>query len=173
MEADEKTSSPPDPELVRILAAAADAPPDRRVDYRDQVAGFGLAAIPSLEAWVAEGRSPGFACGVPEAIGRRGDEEVAITALRRLRSAHSEWLSVIEPAISRLLTAQRSSPVAATQPSSADVYMATGTPPPAFGSCSIRNRDGNECQNPGRHPLGDVMSRTTHYKAATRRGAAD
>lgn len=172
MEADEKASGPPDPELVRLLTAAAGAPPDRRVDYRDPVADFGRAAIPAVEAWVADGRSPGFACGVLEAIGRRGDEEAAITALRRLRSAHSEWSSVIEPAILRLQAAQRSSLVASAQPSSADVYMATGTPPPAYGSCGIRNRDGTECQNPGRHPVGDVMSCTTHYKAATRRGTA-
>ncbi len=46
--------------------------------------------------------------------------------------------------------------------------MATGTPPPAAGPCTVPNRDGSACHNPGRYPVEDGWACTTHWKAATR-----
>ncbi len=141
MEADARGTAPPDPELMRLLAEAANAPPDRRVDYRDRIAAFGLGAIRAVEAWVADGNSPGFACGVLESIGRSGEPDAAASALRRLRAAHPDWASVIDSAISRLAAAHRPAPRAATRLPAGDVYVATGAPPQALGPCGIRNRD--------------------------------
>jgi len=72
------------------------------VDYRDQVAAFGIAAIPALREWVAAGNSPGFACTVLETIGRTSDAEVARQALRRMRADHPNWASAIDAAIQRI-----------------------------------------------------------------------
>lgn len=50
-----------DPEWDRLLEEAAKAPADHRIDYRDQVAAFGVAAIQAMERWAENGRSPGAA----------------------------------------------------------------------------------------------------------------
>jgi hypothetical protein len=102
METGARSNEPPDPALLRLLATAATAPTHRRVDYRDQVAAFGIAAIPALREWVAAGNSPGFACTVLEAIGRTSDADVARQALRRMRADHPDWASAIDAAIQRI-----------------------------------------------------------------------
>jgi hypothetical protein len=110
METEARNSEPPDPALVRLLATAATAPAYRRVDFRDQVAAFGMAAIPALRDWVAAGNSPGFACTVLEVIGRTSGADVARQALRRMRPDHPDWGTEIDAAIHRLETPQRSVP---------------------------------------------------------------
>lgn len=90
-----------DPQLQRLVDEAAEAPGDRRVDYRDRVAAFGLSAIRAMDAWVAEGRSPGFACMVLEAVGQN-DARAAAQALRRLRAERPDWEAIIRAAITRV-----------------------------------------------------------------------
>jgi hypothetical protein len=86
METEARSDGPPDPALLLLLARAATAPAHRRVDYREQVAAFGIAAIHALREWAAAGNSPGFACTVLEAIGRTSDADAARRAFRRMRA---------------------------------------------------------------------------------------
>ena len=102
METEQRAPAPPAPELLRLLADAASASPNRRIDYRDQVAAFGVAAIPALHDWVEAGNSPGFVCTVLEVIGRTIDLGIARLALRRLRAEYPEWISVIDGVLRRL-----------------------------------------------------------------------
>jgi hypothetical protein len=96
-----KPDDPIDPALQRLLEEAANAPADRRVEYRDRVAAFNMGAIQAMETWVAAGRSPGFACMVLEAVGKQ-DPKAAAQALRRLRARQLDWDSVVGPAIARV-----------------------------------------------------------------------
>lgn len=100
---EESPPVPPDPALEALLSQAADAPPDLRVElFREQVAAFGLRAIPQVEAWEARSDATGFAISVIEAIGHRGHSGAAIRALGRLRAHRPGWASVIDSAIRRL-----------------------------------------------------------------------
>ena len=96
-----------DPELDRLIEDAANAPPDRGIDYRDRVAAFGAAAIATMERWVESGRSPGFACSVLEATARTADPIGAAHALRRLRAGQPSWVSNIDPASARVEAAYK------------------------------------------------------------------
>ena len=102
MEESARVDDPPDPALERLLTRATLASPEARVQLRDEVAAFGLAAIRAVEAWVAAGNSPGFACIVILQVGKAGHAQAAIRALRRLLVAHPDWASVINPAVAGL-----------------------------------------------------------------------
>lgn len=161
-----------DREMLRLIEAAAEAPADTRIEHRDRVAAHGSEAIAAMEAWIAGGRSPGFAIAVIEAVGRTADDRTAVNALRRLRGSLPAWASVIEPAIARVQATGEPEPRPSSRRSSGDPYMATGTPPPVQGPCEMGNRDGSACRNPGRYDVGGKWSCTTHYKAGTSRGEA-
>ena len=167
----EAARRPTNPELVQLLEVVAITPPGRRIEYRDEVASHGPEAIPAMEAWVADGRSPAFAIAVLEAVGRTADPGGATRALRIVGNMSSKWRDITDAAAARIGTARRD-PGGRQQPRSAagEEYIARGTPPPALGACGILNADGSACQNPGRHQIGDALSCTTHYKALTRRG---
>ncbi len=159
-----------DPELARLLAAAAAADPGTRIEYRDRIAAYGSAAIWAMDSWVRDGGSAGFACVVIAAAAGSASATEAVKALRRLAASQPDWIGVIEQAIARLDF--RPSPAPARLEPSGDVYVATGTPPPALGPCDVVNHDGTVCHNPGRHLIADGLSCTTHFKALTRRGRA-
>ena len=162
----------PDAELGHLLEDAASAPPETRIEYRDRVAAHGADAVAAMEAWVEQGRSPGFAIAVLEAVGKTADDLGAASALRRIatqgaglgghRAAGAGSDRGVGPC------RRRGAVPGGRDRAAGDVYMATGTPPPAEGPCTVPNRDGSECHNPGRHPVEGGWACTTHWKAATR-----
>ena len=154
-----------------LCAEAIDAPASTRVGlYRDRLAAYGSEALPSIEAWVDEGRSPGFAIAVAERIGHQGDRDDALRTLGHIGATAPDWADFAYEAAARLRDQARPAPHPPVHTAQGGEYVATGTPPPAFGYCGVRNRDGTDCQNSGRHPVRDILSCTTHYKALTRRG---
>ena len=159
------------PELGRLIEDAANASPGVRIEFRDRIAAYGADAVVAMEAWTEQGRSPGFAIAVLEAVGKSADDVGAAAALRRIASRVPDWADVAQQALARLAASGRAAAAAAGQPPrpvAGDVYVATGTPPPAEGPCTVPNRDGSACHNPGRHPVEGGWSCTTHWKAATR-----
>ncbi len=78
--------------LEQLLRTASAAPPSERIQYRDDIAAFGPAAVPVLAPWLADARLGAFAVRVLESIGRRPDGRAdAIRALAEARtSAGSE-----------------------------------------------------------------------------------
>ncbi len=78
--------------LEKLLRTASAAPPSERIQYRDDIAAFGPAAVPVLAPWLADARLGAFAVRVLESIGRRPDGRAdAIRALAEARtSAGSE-----------------------------------------------------------------------------------
>jgi hypothetical protein len=167
----------PDSELGLLLEDAASAPPETRIEYRDRVAAHGAEAVAAMEAWVEQGRSPGFAIAVLEAVGKSADDLGAAQALRRIAGKVPDWADIAQQALARIGASGRATAAGQAQASAAaqsaaaaggDAYMATGTPPPAEGPCTVPNRDGSACHNPGRHPVEGGWACTTHWKAATR-----
>ena len=161
----------PDSELALLLEDAASAPPETRIEYRDRIAAHGAEAVSAMEAWVEQGRSPGFAIAVLEAVGKVADDLGAAQALRRVATKVPDWADLAQQALARIGASGRAA--AAEQAQSAalaagDGYSATGTPPPEQGPCTVPNRDGSACHNPGRHPVEGGWACTTHWKAATR-----
>jgi len=100
----------PSAELLALVEQAAAAAPDRRIDFRDQIAASGPAAITVMRQWVEVGRSPGFAVAVIEAVGRSADTSRALAALRGIRSKDGGWTALIDAAIDRLESRKRSGP---------------------------------------------------------------
>lgn|GEM_PF-3242189 len=155
--------------LVEALDLARYADPSIRIQHRDAVTEFGALAIDPMVAWLADDRLRRFAITVLGSMAR--SERAALAHLNRYAAAGGTDSDLAESAARRAeLSATHSLTVPGGAPSF-DVYVATGHPPSAHGSCGIRNRDGSPCQNPGRHPVGNVWSCTTHFRAATRRGA--
>ena len=167
-----RTPAPePDAELGHLLEDAASASPETRIEYRDRVAAHGADAVVAMEAWVEQGRSPGFAIAVLEAVAKTADDLGAASALRRIATKAPDWADIAQQALARIGASGRAAAAEQSQGAATaggDVYMATGTPPPAAGPCTVPNRDGSECHNPGRHPIEDGWACTTHWKAATR-----
>ena len=162
--------SSPEPELARLIEAAASATPDVRIDFRDRIASHGAEAMAAMETWVGEGRSPGFAIAVLEAVGKSADDVGAAAALRRIRNRFPDWADVAQQAMARVDGSSR--PATAGRPSRppADASMATGTRLSEQGPCEMGNRDGSACHNSGRYDVGGKWICTTHYKAAPRGG---
>jgi len=159
-----------DPALDRLIEDAAGAPPETRIEFRDRIAAYGADAVVAMDAWVEQGRSPGFAIAVLEAVGKSADDVGAASALRRIVGKVPDWADVAQQALARIGASGRAAAAGQTAHSAAgDVYMATGTPPPAEGPCIIQNRDGSSCRNAGRHPVEGGWSCTTHLKAASPR----
>jgi hypothetical protein len=96
-----------DPELIRLVETAADASAASRIDLRDPIAAYGAPAISAMEAWLEQGRSPGFAITVLEAVGRTADGPGAAAALRRIAAGLPDWADVAQQAIGRVPRAGR------------------------------------------------------------------
>jgi hypothetical protein len=161
----------PDAELGHLLEDAASAPPETRIEYRDRIAAHGADAVAAMEAWVEQGRSPGFAIAVLESVGKAADDVGAASALRRIAAKVPDWTDIAQQALARIGASGRAATAGhahASASSGGDVYMATGAPPPEQGPCTVPNRDGSACHNPGRHPVEGGWACTTHWKAATR-----
>ena len=161
----------PDAELGLLLEDAASAPPETRIEYRDRIAAHGAGAVVAMEAWVEQGRSPGFAIAVLEAVGKAADDAGAAQALRRIASKVPDWADIAQQALARIGASGRAA--AAGQAHSAaspggEADGAPATPPPAEGPCTVPNRDGSACRNPGRYAVEGGLACTTHWKAATR-----
>ena len=163
-----KPKHEPEPALKRLIEAAASAPPETRIEYRDKVAAYGADAVVAMDAWIEEGRSPGFAIAVLEAVGKSADDVGAAAALRRIASRVPDWSDIAQQALARIGASGRAAAAAAA--GAGDTSGAGGTPPPAEGPCVVPNRDGSACRNPGRHPVEGGWSCTTHLKAAMLRG---
>lgn len=160
-----------EPALERLIEAAASAPPETRIEFRDQVAAYGAEAVVAMDAWVEQGRSPGFAIAVLEAVGKSADDVGAAAALRRIASRVPDWTDVAQQALARIGASGRAAAAAqAAQAGAGDGSTGAGAPPPALEPCVIPNRDGSPCRNPGRHPVDGGWCCTTHLKAATLRG---
>jgi hypothetical protein len=128
----------------------------------------------AMEAWVDQGRSPGFAIAVLEAVGKAADDVGAAAALRRIASRVPDWADVAQQALARVGASGRAAaaaqPPRPAHPAAGDVSMATGMPRPDGGPCIVPNRDGSACRNRGRHPVEGGWICTPHMKAASRRG---
>jgi hypothetical protein len=168
-----------EPELGRLIEDAANASPGLRIEFRDRIAAYGADAVVAMEAWTEQGRSPGFAIAVLEAVGKAADDAGAASALRRIASRVPDWADVAQQALARLGPSGRAAAAGQApqqprphRPIPGDVSMATGTPPPVEGPCIIPNRDGSACRNRGRHPVEGGWSCTPHMKAATRQASS-
>jgi hypothetical protein len=161
-----------EPELERLVEDAANASPGVRIEFRDRIAAYGADAVVAMEAWTEQGRSPGFAIAVLEAVGKSADDVGAAAALRRIASRAPDWADIAQQALARIGASGRAVTAArAAQPAAGDVPAATGTPPPAGGPCIVPNRDGSACRNRGRHPVEGGWSCTPHWKAAARQAS--
>jgi hypothetical protein len=93
--------------LARLLAEAAAASPDRRIEWRDPIAAFGRRGIEGVEPWLADGALAAFAIRVIWRAGERDDPAAAVKVLRAARrrlSAHLQadvdWaLRALGPAV--------------------------------------------------------------------------
>ena len=92
----------PDAELGHLLEDAASAPPETRIEYRDRIAAHGADAVVAMEAWVEQGRSPGFAIAVLEAVGKAADDAGAASALRRIATKVPDWADIAQQALARI-----------------------------------------------------------------------
>jgi hypothetical protein len=92
----------PPRELCSLVEEAAASPASVRIQLRDRIAAFGSPAIVVMQRWVEAGRSPGFAVGVIEAVGKTADQPRSVMALRGLRANAGDWKNVIDAAIARL-----------------------------------------------------------------------
>ncbi len=72
--------------LAALLAEAAVAPPDRRIEWRDRIAPFGRRAIEGVEPWLADGALAAFAIRVIWRVGEQGEPAAAAKVLRAARS---------------------------------------------------------------------------------------
>ena len=80
-------------ELDELLIAAAEAPPDTRIEYRDRIAAFGDPAVEALmtASWIGDPNYAGFAIQVIRKTGEHGTPK-AVAALRRASAlVSSEW----------------------------------------------------------------------------------
>ena len=71
--------------LASLLAEAAAAPPERRIQWRDRIAPFGRRAIDGVEPWLFDGVLAAFAIRVIWRAGELGEPAAAVTSLRAVR----------------------------------------------------------------------------------------
>lgn len=69
-------------ELDRLLADAAAAPPNTRIEFRDRIAAFGEQAISAVQPWLADRVLCRFAVRVIWRVGELGERKRAIAVLR-------------------------------------------------------------------------------------------
>ena len=87
------------PELEQLVEDAASASPGVRIEFRDRIAACGADAVVAMEAWTEQGRSPGFAIAVLEAVGKSADDMGAAAALRRIAGRVPDWADVAQQAL--------------------------------------------------------------------------
>ena len=73
-------------ELTALLETARSAPPDRRIESRDQIAAFGALAIEGIRPWLTDDALAAFAVRVIERAGINGESQLAAKVLRAARS---------------------------------------------------------------------------------------
>jgi hypothetical protein len=76
----------PPPELQLLLDLARSAGPRDRILYRDQIAGFGQAAMTAVTPWLADRVLSAFAVRVIQYAGTNRDGETAVGILKRGRA---------------------------------------------------------------------------------------
>lgn len=95
-------------QLARLLEEAQAAAPDRRIEWRDQIAPFGQRAISGVEAWLADPVLASFAIRVIWRVGEQGDSEAAAKVLRSARGRLSPQLrGDVDWALAALRRAER------------------------------------------------------------------
>lgn len=97
-------------QLAALLDEARQAPPDRRIQWRDQIAPYGARAIEAVRPWLATPALAAFAVRVIERAGENGDPKLASRVLRAVRREASPPIrDDIAWALARLRAAQRTS----------------------------------------------------------------
>ncbi len=69
-------------DLDRLLAKAAAAPPNTRIEFRDRIAAFGEQAISAVQPWLADRLLCRFAVRVIWRVGELGERKRAVDVLR-------------------------------------------------------------------------------------------
>ncbi len=109
-------------ELTALLETARSAPPDRRIESRDQIAAFGALAIEGIRPWLTDDALAAFAVRVIERAGINGEPQLAAKVLRAARSKVPAGVTDdVVWALERLRAASRPKP-----------------PPPPAAAASVR-----------------------------------
>jgi hypothetical protein len=101
-----------DQSLASLLEAAAEAAPDRRIEYRDRIAAHGEAAIKGVSPWLADPALGAFAVRVIRKATNPDTLDVALACLRSAKaSAGTDCVTRdIEEAIKALKPPARRAP---------------------------------------------------------------
>jgi hypothetical protein len=95
-------------ELTALLAQARSARPDRRIELRDPIAGFGRRAIKEMSAWIDHPKLGAFAVRVVVRAGQHGERPAALRALRAARQrTDADHRTDLDWAIASLQPAKR------------------------------------------------------------------
>jgi hypothetical protein len=73
-------------DLGALLERARSAPPDRRIEWRDRIAVYGVRGIESVRPWLADPELAAFAIRVIERVGVSGEAHLASQVLRSARA---------------------------------------------------------------------------------------
>jgi hypothetical protein len=140
------------PELERMLLASDVAGNADRIDYRNPIAAFGVAAIQLLLNRIGQGQHPAFAVACLEAIGRSHPGE-AKAALRQAADGNSDIRDLALAAITRLTRSGSSTsrPPVVRRSGVLEDVSTVGQPPKSQGPCQFLTKAGKPCQNPGRY----------------------
>jgi hypothetical protein len=112
--------------LNALLAKAKSATPTRRIEWRDQIAGFGTPAIEGVKPWLSSPALAAFAIRVIERAASHGDSALAARVLRAAKAGVPPAVAPdLDWALQRLKAeAHAADPVAPTAPAT------QGVPPP-------------------------------------------
>lgn len=98
-------------ELTALLETARSAPPDRRIESRDEIAAFGALAIEGIRPWLTDDALAAFAVRVIERAGINGEPQLAAKVLRAARSkVPADVTDDVVWALERLRVASRPKP---------------------------------------------------------------
>ncbi len=98
-------------ELTALLETARSAPPDRRIESRDEIATFGALAIEGIRPWLTDDALAAFAVRVIERAGINGEPQLAAKVLRAARSkVPADVTDDVVWALERLRVASRPKP---------------------------------------------------------------
>jgi hypothetical protein len=104
-------------QLAALLDEARQAPPDRRIQWRDRIAPYGPRAIEAIRPWLASPALAAFAVRVIERAGESGERELATRVLRAARREASPPIHAdIDWALVRLRPLRLTSPVEPGKP---------------------------------------------------------
>ena len=96
-------------QLTALLAQARSARPDRRIELRDPIAGFGRRAIQEISGWIDDPKLGAFAVRVVVRAGQHGERPAALRALRAARQrTDADHLTDLDWAIASLQPAKGS-----------------------------------------------------------------